>query len=171
MEPARLGEIIKSYPSPTGKILGVLEQVQREDGYLRKDVLKILSKKLGVPLSELYSIATFYSFFTLEKLGKHVVTVCMGTACHVKGAPSLVSKIKTLLNVAENETTNDGKFQLTTEDNAFTVTSARCFGACSMAPVLRVDNKIFGYMTPERVPAVLKQFGWEGNDHHDHQDA
>ena len=85
----------------------------------------------------------------------------MGTACHVRGAPALTGTLKTLLDVEEDETTQDGKFQLTTADNDFTLTSARCFGACSMAPVLRVDNKIFGYMTPERIPAVLKQFGWE----------
>jgi NADH:ubiquinone oxidoreductase subunit E len=161
MEAARLDEIVESYPAPSGKILGILEQIQREDGYLPKDVLKTLAKKLEVPLSELYSIATFYSFFTLEKLGRHVVTVCMGTACHVRGAPALTGTLKTLLDVEEDETTQDGKFQLTTADNDFTLTSARCFGACSMAPVLRVDNKIFGYMTPERIPAVLKQFGWE----------
>ena len=161
MEAARLDEIVESYPAPSGKILGILEQIQREDGYLPKDVLKTLAKKLEVPLSELYSIATFYSFFTLEKLGRHVVTVCMGTACHVRGAPALTGTLKALLDVEEDETTQDGKFQLTTADNDFTLTSARCFGACSMAPVLRVDNKIFGYMTPERIPAVLKQFGWE----------
>ncbi len=165
METARLNEIVESYPTPTGKILGILEQVQREDGYLQKDVLKTLAEKLEVPLSELYSIATFYSFFTLEKLGRHVVTVCMGTACHVRGAPALADTLKALLKVEEDETTQDGKFQLTTADNDFTVTSARCFGACSMAPVLRVDNKIFGYMTPERIPAVLKQFGWEEDTH------
>ncbi len=165
MDTARLNEIIGRYPARTGKILGILEQVQREFGYLPKDILKYLAKKLEVPLSELYSIATFYSFFTLEALGEHVVTVCMGTACHVKGAPELVKALKHHLGVEVDEATRDGKFLLTTEDREFTVTSARCFGACSMAPVLRVDNKIFGYVTPERIPAILKQFGWEENNH------
>ncbi len=158
-------EIIGRYPTPTGKILGILEHIQREMGYLPKDVLKLLAKRLELPLSELYSIATFYSFFTLEALGRHVVTVCMGTACHVKGAPELVASLKHHLGVEMDETTRDGKFLLTTDDGEYTLTSARCFGACSMAPVLRVDNKIFGYVTPERIPSILKQFGWEGNHH------
>jgi NADH:ubiquinone oxidoreductase subunit E len=165
METARLNKIIGRYPSPTGKILGILEQVQRELGYLPRDVLKYLATKLEIPLSELYSIVTFYSFFTLAPLGEHVVTVCMGTACHVKGAPKLVHALKQLLGVEVDEATKDGKFLLTTEDESFTVTSARCFGACSMAPVLRVDNTIFGYVTPDRIPAILKQFGWEENNH------
>ncbi len=166
MDTARLNEIVGRYPSREGKILGILEQVQREFGYLPKDVLKYLAKRLEVPLSELYSLATFYSFFTLEALGEHVVTVCMGTACHVKGAPELVTTLKRLLGVEVDEATKDGKFLLTTEDKQFTVTSARCFGACSMAPVLRVDNKIFGYVTPDRIRAILKQFGWEESDYH-----
>ena len=169
METTHLNEIINQYRTETGKILGILEQVQREFGHLPREVLKYLAEKLEVPLSELYSIATFYSFFTLEALGKHVVTVCMGTACHVKGAPKNLETLKMLLDVEENETTKDGKFLLTTEDNEFSLTSARCFGACSMAPVLRVDNKIFGYVTPERIPMILKQFGWQGNDYRDNQ--
>jgi NADH:ubiquinone oxidoreductase subunit E len=165
MDTARLNEIVGRYPTDTGKILGILEQVQREEGYLPKEILKILALRLEVPLSELYSIATFYSFFTLAALGRHVVTVCMGTACHVKGAPEIVTTLKRLLDVEENEVSKDGKFLLTTEDRTFSLTSARCFGACSMAPVLRIDNKIYGYVTPERIPAILKQYGCEGHDH------
>ena len=161
MDTARLNEIVERYPAPAGKILGILEQVQREVGYLPKDILQFLAKRLEVPLSELYSLATFYSFFTLAPLGEHVVTVCMGTACHVKGAPELVATLKRLLGVEVDEATKDGKFLLTTEDDHFSLTSARCFGACSMAPVLRVDNKIFGYVTPDRIPAILEQFGWK----------
>ena len=164
MNPARLNEIIEQYRTDTGKILGILEQVQREEGYLSKETMKILASRLEMPLSEIYSIATFYSFFTLAALGRHVVTVCMGTACHVKGAPEIVATLKHHLGVEEGETTKDGKFLLTTEDKAFSLTSARCFGACSMAPVLRVDNKIYGYMTPERIPDILKHYGWEGYD-------
>ena len=165
METARLNEIVTRYRTDTGKILGILEQVQREEGYLPKETLKVLAGRLEVPLSELYSIATFYSFFTLAALGRHVVTVCMGTACHVKGAPKNLETLKVLLDVEENETTKDGKFLLTTKDNEFSLTSARCFGACSMAPVLRIDNKIFGYVTPDRIPNILKQYGWEGHNH------
>ncbi len=165
MDTARLNEIVERYPAPAGKILGILEQVQREVGYLPKDILQFLAKRLEVSLSELYSLATFYSFFTLAPLGEHVVTVCMGTACHVKGAPELVATLKRLLGVEVDEVTRDGKFLLTTEDNHFSLTSARCFGACSMAPVLRVDNKIFGYITPDRIPAILEQFGWKESQH------
>ncbi len=165
MDAAQLDTIVERYPGATGRVLGVLEQVQRRAGYLPRDALEYLARKLAMPLSELYSIATFYSFFTLEALGEHVVTVCMGTACHVNGAPRIVERLERLLDVGAGETTGDGKFQLTTADHAFSLTSARCFGACSMAPVLRIDNRIFGYVTPDKIPAILRQFDWEGNHH------
>lgn len=158
MEKTVLDDITNHYESESGKLLGILEDVQNEVGYLPKDALIYISNKLEVPLSKLYSIATFYSFFNLQPAGKHIITVCMGTACHVRGAPHILETIERLLEIQPGETTADGKFMLTTKDGSFTVNTARCFGACSMAPVIRVDGKIYGYNTPKKIPEILKKY-------------
>ncbi len=160
MDQKKLDEIILRYTSPSGRLLGILEEIQGSERYLPREALEYVSQKLNVPLSELYSIATFYSFFNLKPVGEHVITVCMGTACHVRGAPRILGKLEELLEVKQGESTVDGKFMLTTKDRAFTINTARCFGACSMAPVVRVDGKIYGYNTPEKLPDILRQYGW-----------
>ena len=156
----QLDKIIDKYDTESGKLLGILEDIQRSEGYLSKEALIYVSRYLNVPLSKLYSLATFYSFFNLQPVGEHIITVCMGTACHVKGAPHILETLEELLNVSPGETTADGKFMLTTKDRSFTLNTARCFGACSMAPVVRVDGKIYGYNTPKKLPAILKKYGW-----------
>jgi len=160
MDEATIDGIISLYPDPAGRILGILEEVQRREGYLPRDLLEKLAEKLGVPLSQLYSLATFYSFFNLKPVGEHLITVCMGTACHVKGAVEILATLRGLLGITE-ELPEDRTFSVTTDDNRFTLEIARCFGACSMAPVLQVDGHLYGYMTPEEVPRVLGEFGWK----------
>ncbi len=160
MEREKIEQIISKYREPEGKILAVLEEIQDNDRYLSKDTLKLVSETLNVPLSRLYSVATFYSFFNLKPVGEHIITVCMGTACHVRGAPALMDNLKHMLNVNENEATEDGKFFLTTVDEKFSLNTARCFGCCSMAPVVRVDDKIYGYVTVKELPKILKEYGW-----------
>ncbi len=160
MEKEKLDKIINKYDNESGKLLGILEDVQESEGYLPKDALIYVSKRLNVPLSKLYSLVTFYSFFNLKPVGKHIITVCMGTACHVKGASSLLKELERLLGVQSGETTSDGKFMLTTKDRSFTLNTARCFGACSLAPVIRVDGKVYGYNTPEKLPSILERYGW-----------
>lgn len=145
-------EIISKYPSPTGKILGILEDIQEIEGYLSKESLRYVSKRLKVPLASLYSLATFYSFFNLKKAGTHRITVCMGTACYVKGAPKIIEELEKLLNIKEGQTTPDGKF---------TIKSARCFGACSMAPVVRIGERTYGYISIETLPQLLRLYGWK----------
>ncbi len=147
-----IDEIISKYASRTGRVLSVLEELQEKEGYLSKESLKYISTRLNVPLSDLYSVATFYSFFNLKRAGKNIITICMGTACYVKGAPKLLEELEKLLKVKEGETTPDG---------SFTIRSARCFGACSMAPVIRVNDRTYGFMSPERLPAFLKLYGWK----------
>ncbi len=154
-------EIIDKYKDPSGRILGILEDIQDTYNYLPKEVMVYVSKKLNVPLSSLYSVATFYSFFNLEPVGEHLISVCMGTACHVKGAPELLENLKHLLGIDVNEVTDDGKFVLTTTDRKFSLSSARCFGCCSMAPVIRIDDRIYGYVKIKDLPAILKEYGWK----------
>ena len=161
MNEEHIEDIIRKYENPEGKILGILEDIQETYKYLPKESLEFVSKKLGIPLSKLYSIATFYSFFNLKPVGEHIITVCMGTACHVRGAKDILNNLMELLKIDVNETTEDGKFFLTTEDKHFSLNTARCFGCCSMAPVIRVDDKIYGYVTIKELPKILKTYGWK----------
>lgn len=159
MDEKSLDTIIAHYAYPSGKTLGILREIQIQERHIPKDTLKELSIKIDVPLSELYGLVTFYSFFSLKPIGEHLITVCMGTPCHVKGAEKNLEAIQELLGISKE--TQDGKYLQTTADNKFTVEIARCFGACSMAPVLHVDNDLYGYVTPEKIPEILEQYGWK----------
>lgn len=161
MEKSILDEIIFLYPAPAGRILGILEEIQKREGYIPREVLEILSEELGVPLSRLYSLVTFYSFFSLKPVGEHLITVCMGTACHVRGTMKTFGALKELLDIKE-DTAEDRRFSVTTADNKFTLEIARCFGACSIAPVLQIDGNLYGYVTPGDLPGILEEYGWKG---------
>jgi NADH-quinone oxidoreductase subunit E len=138
-----------------------LEDIQEKEKYLSKESLKYVADKLKIPLSNLYSIATFYSFFNLNPVGEHIISVCMGTACHVKGAPEILKNLEYLLGIKSGDVTEDGKFMLTSEDKHFSLNTARCFGCCSMAPVIRVDDKLYGYVKLGELPKILKKYGWK----------
>ncbi|PWR76325.1 NAD(P)H-dependent oxidoreductase subunit E [Methanospirillum stamsii] len=159
MDEKILDEIIAHYPSQSGKTLGILREIQIREKHIPMDTLKLLSGKIDVPLSRLYALVTFYSFFSLKPVGEHLITVCMGTPCHVKGAEKILESLEEHLGISED--TQDGKYLQTTPDNKFTVEIARCFGACSMAPVLRVDGELHGYVTPEMIPKILEKYGWK----------
>ena len=159
MDEKILDEIIAHYASPSGKTLGILREIQIREKHIPMDTLKLLSGKIDVPLSKLYGLVTFYSFFSLKPVGEHLITVCMGTPCHVKGAEKILQSLQEHLGISED--TQDGKYLQTTPDNKFTVEIARCFGACSMAPVLRVDGELHGYVTPEMIPNILEKYGWK----------
>lgn len=159
MDETTLDAIIARYDAPAGRLLGILGEIQDTEGYIPRETLAMLAKKLDVHLSQLYSLTTFYSYFSLTPVGDHVITLCMGTACHVKGAPEILKALETMLGI-KSDTSEDGKFSITTEDRKFTLEIARCFGACSMAPVLRVDGNLYGYTTKEDLPAILTEYGW-----------
>ena len=160
MDETTLDEIISRYDAPSGRLLGILGEIQDQEGYIPRESLEMLAEKLDVRRSQLYSLTTFYSYFSLTPVGDHVITVCMGTACHVKGAVKILETLEGMLGIKSDDS-EDGKFSITTEDKKFTLEIARCFGACSMAPVLRVDGNLYGYATPEDLPAILAEYGWE----------
>ncbi len=160
MDANLLDRIILSYKNPSGRILGILEDIQEQEKYLSKESLKYVASSLKIPLSRLYGIATFYSFFNLNPVGEHIISVCMGTACHVKGAPEILENLEYLLGVNEGEVTEDGKFMLTTYDKRFSLNTARCFGCCSMAPVIKVNDRLYGYVSLKELPKILKEYGW-----------
>ncbi|MBN1165824.1 MAG: NAD(P)H-dependent oxidoreductase subunit E [Methanospirillaceae archaeon] len=158
MDEKRLDEIISRYDYPSGRILGILRDIQVSEGYIEKDLLRLLAEKIEVPVSRLYGLVTFYSFFSLQPVGRHIITLCMGTPCHVKGARTILATLEDLLGIKGEE--ESGKYFATTADNQFTVVIARCFGACSMSPVIQIDGNLYGYVTPEKIPEILAGYGW-----------
>jgi len=130
-------------------LIQILEQVQTELGYLPEDVQSYLAEAMDIPLSKIYGVVTFYSFFTTDPIGKYIISICMGTACYVKGARDIVAEFERQLEVKVGETTKDGKF---------TLRACRCLGACGLAPVLNVNGKVFGRLTPDDVSRIIGQF-------------
>jgi NADH-quinone oxidoreductase subunit E len=142
--------ILNGYQNGTnGSLISVLEDIQDRYHFLPKDALILVSERLGIPLSQTYSIATFYNAFSLVPKGKHLVSVCLGTACHVKGGGDILGKIRRELDLDSRETT---------EDFQFTVEEVRCLGCCSLSPVVRIDNDTYAHMTQEQVPRILKKY-------------
>ena len=131
-------------------LIAILQEVQSHYNYLPEQVLNLLSKKLEIPLSKIFSLATFYRSFSLKPRGKNLLKVCLGTACHVKSGTNLLEKAKRDLSLSEEETT--------TSDLVFTVEKVRCLGCCSLAPVVSVNEDTHGSMTQEKMSKVLKKY-------------
>jgi len=155
----KIDRIIEGYDKSEESLLAILQDFQRAFQYVPEEGMKRLSRAMGVPESKIYAMGTFYKALSLKPRGKHTCKVCMGTACHVKGAVGILTALETMLDLPETAS-DDGKFSVTTKDNRFTVEIARCFGACSMAPVLQIDGTLYGYTTPNTLPAILEQYGW-----------
>ncbi len=140
-----------------GKLLSILEQAQllNEHKYLSEETLNRIALKTGVPLSRVYSVATFYSFFNLKPQGKHTITVCRGTACHTKGSQALLGDLGTILKC--RKAIDDGETMLTTPDNQFTISTVACFGQCALAPVVAIDGVIYSNMTTAKLQKLLSK--------------
>ena len=142
-------EVCKSYGNKPGEVINVLHKVQGEYGYLPAEVQELVAKELGIPVSRVYGIVSFYSFFTMTPKGEHPISVCVGTACYVRGAEKVLDELKRQLGIGVGEVPPDGKFSLT---------CLRCVGACGLAPVIEVGDKVYGRMTPDRVKDVLAEY-------------
>ena len=142
-------EVCKSYGNKAGEVINVLHKVQGEFGYLPAEVQELVAKELNIPVSRVYGIVSFYSFFTMTPKGEHPISVCLGTACYVRGAEKVLDELKRQLGINVGEVTPDGKFSLT---------CLRCVGACGLAPVIEVGEKVYGRMTPDRVKDVLAEY-------------
>ena len=158
MDARKLDKIIEQYVNMPGQILSTLEAIQEEEGYVPKEAMRYVGEKMGVPFSQLFSVCTFYAAFSLKPRGKHIITVCEGTSCHVRGGPRLRAAMLDLLKIKHEERHEKS---ITTEDKLFTIESTRCLGCCSLAPVMMVDGTIYGYLTPKKLPEILKQYAWE----------
>lgn len=136
-------------PVHAGDLIPVLQNLQDAYGYLPKPLLECVAEQTQIPLSRIAGVVTFYEQFSLTPRGRHIVRVCRGTACHVRGAAAIARTVETLLGVSEGETT---------DDMAFTFHTAACLGTCFLAPVIMVDNNYYGQLTPESVATVLDSY-------------
>ena len=134
-------------------LMAVLEEIQARYRYLPKDALILVSERMGVPLSQTYSVATFYNAFSLEPKGRHVVNVCLGTACVVRGSKKVLERISDRLGIEPGETTEDGEFTLET---------VNCLGACALGPIVVVDGAYSGQMNASKSDALLREMTSEG---------
>ena len=144
-----LEEFVNDLPNKEGALIEVLHKAQGLFGYLPQEVQAFVAEKLNIPVSKVYGVVTFYSYFTIEPRGEYVINVCMGTACFVRGAGDVLKEFEKKLNVKTGETTSDGKF---------TVGSLRCVGACGLAPVVTINDKVYGHVTVDQVDKILAEY-------------
>jgi NADH:ubiquinone oxidoreductase subunit E len=147
-----LDKFIEDHPDPVdpqGSLISVLHKAQDLFGYLHQEVMDHVSEKLRVPAADVYGVATFYSYFTLKPRGKYPISVCMGTACYVKGAAAILDTIKGQLQINTGDTTEDGLFSLV---------ECRCIGACGLAPVITVGTDVYGRLTADQIPEILAKY-------------
>jgi NADH:ubiquinone oxidoreductase subunit E len=145
---ALLDPILDEYKEQKGAIIPILQHAQDAFGYLPKEVLASISKRAGVPLSQLYGVVTFYAQFNLEPRGRHIVRICDGTACHVRGAPKIVESVEEAFNIKRGGSDQDYKY---------TLEIVYCLGSCGLAPIAVVDDQVYGQTTPVKLIEQLRQ--------------
>ncbi len=144
----KLNKLLEEYEKERGSLIGLLQDIHEEFGYLPEEYLREASRRLNIPLSRFYSLVTFYSTFRLEPIGKHHVCACVGTACHVRGAPLIVDTIERELGIKAGETSEDGEY---------TLDVVNCVGACALGPLVTVDGEFHGKMTQKSVKKLMKK--------------
>jgi NADH-quinone oxidoreductase subunit E/NADP-reducing hydrogenase subunit HndA len=141
--------ICKKFNNEKGELINVLHQTQSLVGYLPAEVQEIIAKNLNCSVAHVYGVVTFYSFFTMIPKGEFPISICMGTACYVRGAEKVLDEFKRILKVPVGQTTPDGKFSLS---------CLRCVGACGLAPVVMVGEKVYGRVSPDGVKDIIKEY-------------
>ena len=153
----KVNTIINKYNGDKGQLVSILQDIQTEYYYLPQKALARVSENMAIPLSEVYSLATFFKAFSLEPRGRHLINVCLGTACHVRGAVRLLEKIERSLGIKRGETT---------KDHNFTLETVNCMGACALGPVMKIDEDYFGQMSTNKVDPLLAKFKQSSRDQH-----
>ncbi len=143
---ARVVEICDKYRDEKTPLMMILSDIQKEFGYIPLEAQEIVSEQTGNSVAEIYGVVTFYSFFSLNPKGKHIIGCCLGTACYVKGAQQVIDKFSEILGIKPGETTEDG---------LFTIDAVRCLGACSIAPAVKVDDKIVAQVKVSDVQGII----------------
>ena len=146
---AKLLAIIDRHKGTRGGLIPILHESQELYGYLPLEVQRTISEELEIPLAEIYGVVSFYSQFTTTPRGKYRISVCMGTACYVKGANEVLDRLKTRLSVDVGECTDDGRYSLD---------ACRCIGACGLAPVITINDEVFGKLVPDDVDGIIEEF-------------
>ena len=149
MDLTKTDEIIKQYEIAPQSLIAILQDVQDEWQYLPREVLEHIATRLQIPISQVFRVATFYSAFTLQPRGRHLISVCTGTACHVRGSGRLLERLQELLQIAPGETTPDKQYSLET---------VHCMGCCALAPAVRIDEKVFGEVAVGQLPDLLEKY-------------
>lgn len=142
-------QIIDKYHYDKGQLVSILQDIQAEHHYLPKDILVEVSQILNVPLSQVYSVATFFRAFSLKPRGRHLINVCLGTACHVRGTAKVLERMERELGIRRGETTKDSKFTLET---------VNCVGCCALGPMVMLDDQYFGQMESDKVSSLLAKY-------------
>ena len=145
----QITEIVNRYKNEETPLMMILSDIQREYGYIPLEVQELVSELTGIPVSEIYGVVTFYSFFSLTPKGKYVIGVCLGTACYVKGSQLVLDKFGELLHIKPGETT---------EDNLFTLDVLRCVGACAIAPAVSINGKVYPMVQVKQVEGIINEY-------------
>jgi NADH-quinone oxidoreductase subunit E len=149
MENSGVDTIIKQYKGKESAILAILQDIQSKKKYLPKEILEEVSQKMQIPVTHVFRLATFYNALSIKPRGRHKIDVCLGTACHVRGVNKIMDRLKRDLGIPVGETTKDKRF---------TLESVRCVGCCSLGPVAVIDGEVYGRLTQDKIPALLKKF-------------
>ncbi|MDD4143579.1 MAG: NADH-quinone oxidoreductase subunit NuoE [Prolixibacteraceae bacterium] len=145
----QIKEVCTEFNNKEGELINVLHKVQKKLGYLPAEVQEVIAKELNASVAKVYGVVTFYSFFSMIPKGEFPISICMGTACYVRGAEQVLSEFKRQLKVEVGESTGDGKFSLN---------CLRCVGACGLAPVVMVGEKVYGRVAPSQVKEIIKEY-------------
>ncbi|AHC13714.1 complex I 24 kDa subunit family protein [Salinispira pacifica] len=149
-----LQEFVDEWKEKPGNLIMILHKTQQEFGYIPRKIAKDLAKELEVPLAKIYGVITFYHYFKLEKPGRNIISVCMGTACYLKGGKDIIQEFENLLGVGINTTTDDGEFSLE---------AVRCVGCCGLAPVVTVNNEVYGKVGTEDLADIIAKHRGEAD--------
>jgi NADH-quinone oxidoreductase subunit E len=149
MEVTQIEKLAEKHGGDQSALIAILQDIQRQEGYLPRETLMVLAEKMEVPLTRIYGLATFYRSFSLKPTGRHRIGVCLGTACHVRGGGAVLDRLERDLAVRAGGTTTNRRFTLET---------VRCLGCCSIGPVIRVDKDIFGMVRQDKTVKILKDY-------------
>ncbi len=145
----KIEEILRAYPTKKGNLMPILHKINANYNYLPAALLRYIASELDIPLSQIYSIATFYNTFSLVPRGRHTIAICRGTACHVRGSANILERLQRKLGISDGGTT---------EDLRFTIQTVRCIGCCSIAPAVRIDKDTYGNIRPNQILEILGRY-------------